>query len=105
MDSSFPAGIIIFSDAVPPERQGIGASVVTIRVNYSISLGLGFAGTVERKVSNGGNTYDDREEGYRGAFYFELGLSGLGLVLSLVFLIKDHFHREAKRVDGVDQSV
>ncbi|MCJ1382732.1 hypothetical protein MMC17_005845 [Xylographa soralifera] len=48
MDSSFPAATLIFSNAVPVKYQGIGASVVLTIVNYSISLGLGFAGTVER---------------------------------------------------------
>ncbi|KAF7173024.1 hypothetical protein CNMCM5623_005133 [Aspergillus felis] len=33
----------------------------------------------------------------RGAFYFELGLAGLGLLLSLVFLVKDHFSKKAKK--------
>lgn len=80
MDSSFPAATIIFSDAVPPEYQGIGASVVTTVVNYSISLGLGFASTIEYEVGR-----DDRERGYRGAFWFELGLAGFGLGLSCVF--------------------
>ncbi|KAK9591495.1 hypothetical protein V6Z92_004552 [Aspergillus fumigatus] len=97
MDSSFPAATIIFSDAVPPEYQGIGASVVMTIVNYSISLGLGFAGTVEREISHGGHTDDDRKKGYRGAFYFEVGLAGLGLILSLAFLVKDHFRKKAKQ--------
>lgn len=97
MDSSFPAATIIFSDAVPPKYQGIGASVVMTIVNYSISLGLGFAGTVEREISHGGHTDDDRKKGYRGAFYFEVGLAGLGLILSLAFLVKDHFRKKAKQ--------
>jgi hypothetical protein len=49
-------------------------------VNYSISLGLGFAGTVEVHVANG-----DALRGYRGALYMGIGLSGLGLMLSLLF--------------------
>lgn len=79
MDSSFPAATIIFSDAVPPEYQGIGASVVTTVVNYSISLWLGFASTIEYEVARG-----EKERGYGGAFWFESGLAGLGLGLSLV---------------------
>lgn len=90
MDSSFPAATIIFSDAVPPEYQGIGASVVTTVVNYSISLGLGFASTIEHEVGGGGEDRNgDKERGYRGAFWFELGLAGLGLGLSLVFWGKE----------------
>lgn len=97
MDSSFPAATIIFSDAVPPKYQGIGASVVMTIVNYSISLGLGFAGTVEREVNHGGHTDEDKKRGYRGAFYFEVGLTGLGLVLSLMFLFKDYRRKRANK--------
>lgn len=38
-------------------------------VNYSISLALGFAGTVEANVNNGGLTPEDKLKGYRGAWY------------------------------------
>jgi MFS family permease len=103
MDSSFPVTTIIFSDAVPPKYQGIGASVVMTIVNYSISLGLGFVRTVEREVNQGGHTHDDKKKGYRGAFYFELGLSGLGLVLRLAFLVEDHFRKKAKKAAGASE--
>ena len=49
-------------------------------VNYSISIGLGFAGTVETQVNDG-----NLLKGYRGALYMGIGLSGLGLCLSLLF--------------------
>ena len=97
MDSSFPAATIIFSNAVPPKYQGIGASLVLTIVNYSISLGLGFAGTVERSVNNGGVTDADKLKGYQGAFYMEVGLAGLGLLLSLVFLAKGYFADRSKK--------
>jgi len=54
MDTSFPAATIIFSNAVPHQCQGMGASVVMTVINYSKSLGLGFAGTVEIYINNGG---------------------------------------------------
>lgn len=66
---SFPAGTLILSNAVGKEHQGVAASLVNTVVNYSISLGLGFAGTVEVHVNNGGKTPDDLLKGYRGAFY------------------------------------
>ncbi|OJJ78521.1 MFS transporter [Aspergillus glaucus CBS 516.65] len=103
MDSSFPAATIIFSDAVSPKYQGIGASVVMTLVNYSISLGLGFAGTVEREIKNGGDTHEDKKRGYRAAFYFEVGLAGLGLLLSLMFLIKDERRKRAKKAKEVEE--
>ncbi|KAE9984727.1 hypothetical protein EG328_008344 [Venturia inaequalis] len=56
MDMSFPAATLILSNAVKREHQGIAASLVNTVVNYSISLGLGFAGTVEVNVNRGGGT-------------------------------------------------
>jgi MFS family permease len=88
MDMSFPAATLILSNAVKKEHQGIAASLVNTIVNYSISLGLGFAGTVEVHVNNGGKTPGDIWKGYKGAFYVGAGLSGLGMAISLIFLMK-----------------
>ncbi|GAP90954.1 putative major facilitator superfamily transporter [Rosellinia necatrix] len=85
MDMSFPAATLILSDAVKREHQGIGASLVNTIVNYSISLGVGFAGTVEVHTSRG-----DQLAGYRGGLYLGVGLSGLGLGICLVFLLREH---------------
>lgn len=91
MDMSFPAATLILSNAVKREHQGIAASLVSTVVNYSTSLGLGLAGTVEVHVNNGGKTQADLLKGYRGALYMAVGLAGLGLVISLVFLAKDRW--------------
>ncbi|KAF2269522.1 MFS general substrate transporter [Lojkania enalia] len=85
MDMSFPAATLILSDAVKKEHQGIGASLVNTVVNYSISLGLGFAGTVEVHVNNGGTTPEDILKGYRAAWYMAVGLSGLGMGISTLY--------------------
>ena len=82
MDMSFPAGTIILSDLVPKGQQGVAASLVATVVNYSISIGLGIAGTVEVNVNRHGH---DELRGYRGAWYAAVGLSGLGVLLSLLF--------------------
>ena len=50
-------------------------------VNYSISLGLGLAGTIESQVR-----YTSGLNEYRGALYLGIGLAGLGDFLSLAFL-------------------
>ena len=84
MDMSFPASTIILSDLVPEEEQGIAASLVVTVVNYSISIGLGIAGTIEGRVNEGGR---NSLRGYRGAFYAGMGTSGLGFLLATVFLI------------------
>lgn len=58
------------------------------QVNYSISLGLGFAGTVEVHVNRGGRTPKDLLHGYRCALYLAIGLAGLGILLAIFFLLK-----------------
>jgi len=83
MDMSNPAATILLSNSVSKEHQGIAASLVVTVVNYSISIALGVAGTVETRVNKGGQ---DILAGYRGAQYFGLGLGGLGIVLAAIFL-------------------
>lgn len=80
---SFPSGTLILSNAMPKQHQGLAASLLTTTVNYSISIGLGFAGTVESHVNNGGR---DTLKGYRGALYMGVGLAGLGLAASVAFM-------------------
>jgi hypothetical protein len=59
---SFPSGTLILSNAMPREHQGLAASLVNTIVNYSISIGLGLAATVESQVDRGGT---DTLKGYR----------------------------------------
>ncbi|KAM0562925.1 hypothetical protein ACHAPJ_001765 [Fusarium lateritium] len=82
MDMSFPAATIVLSRAMPQRHQGLAASLVNTFVNYSISIGLGFAGTVDLQLNDGGKNV---LRGYRGAFYMGVGLSGLGVVVALIF--------------------
>ncbi|KAI0478562.1 major facilitator superfamily domain-containing protein [Xylariaceae sp. FL0804] len=101
MDMSFPAGTIIMSASLPKEHQGVAASLINTVVNYSVSLGLGFAGTVELQVAHGGLTEeDDLLRGYRGALYLGIGLAALGLAISAVFIVKqatDDMGKRSKR--------
>lgn len=84
MDMSFPSAIIVLSNSMPEEHQGLAASLINTVVNYSISIGLGMAGTVESHVNDGGrNTL----KGYRGAWYLGIGLDVLGMVLALCLVI------------------
>ncbi|KAJ5082808.1 hypothetical protein N7532_011851 [Penicillium argentinense] len=84
MDMSFPSGILILSNAMPQQDQGVAGSLVNTVVNYSISMGLGFAGVVEHYVSNNG---DDILKGYRGATYMGVGLAGFGTLVATCFMI------------------
>lgn len=98
MDMSFPAATIILSRAMPRQHQGLAASLVTTFVNYSISLGLGMAGTVEGQVNNSGR---DILQGYRGAFYLGVSLSALGVALALLFgLLERHRSKTPELVAG-----
>jgi len=91
VDMSFPAATIILSNSVSKEHQGIAASLINTVVNYTISLGLGFAGTVDVYVNHGGKTPDDILLGYRSAWYLGTGLAGLGLTISIIFLLRDYW--------------
>lgn len=97
MDMSFPAATLMLSNSVERKHQGIAASLVTTVVNYSISLSLGFAGTVEVHVNNGGKTPEEVLRGYRGALYFATGLGALGIVLSVVFTLKCYWEERRSR--------
>lgn len=102
MDMSFPAATLILSNAVSKKHQGIAASLVNTVVNYSISIGLGFAGTVESHVNHGGRTPAELLEGYRGAWYMGIGLAGLGLFISIVFVLKGYW-KDRRRSEGLDE--
>lgn len=99
MDMSFPAATLILSNAVPKKHQGVGASLVNTVVNYGIALGVGFAGTVEVHVHGSGMTQDEQLRGFRGAFWMGVGLAGLGLGISIAFLVRE---RLSQRRSGGD---
>ncbi|KAJ6134474.1 low affinity NH4+ transporter [Penicillium sp. IBT 18751x] len=95
LDMSFPAGTIILSRAMPRRHQGLAASLVNTFVNYSISIGLGLAGTIEGQVNDGGKKV---LQGYRGAFYMGVGLSGLGVAVALLFcLVEWHQSKSSEK--------
>lgn len=85
MDMSFPSGTIVLSNGTPKHDQGIAASLINTTVNYSISLGLGIAGTIVRNVNASGNNV---LAGYRGAWYFDIGLDGVAVAIALYFVFK-----------------
>lgn len=102
MDMSFPAATIMLSSAVPKEHQGIAASLVATVVNYSISMGLGMAGTVQRYTVPEGVT-DENDKGivlksYRSAFYLGIGLSGLGTLIACYSFASDIFWGKKKNI-------
>ncbi|KAL4801775.1 major facilitator superfamily domain-containing protein [Aspergillus unguis] len=92
MDMSFPAATIMLSNAVKREHQGLAASLVTTIVNYSISLSLGFAGTIESQIVKG-DSPSERLKGYRSALYFAIGLGGLGLGISIIYAARSYLKK------------
>ena len=87
---SNPAATILLSDSVSREHQGIAASLVVTTVNYSISLALGIAGTIEAHIVSGGG---DVLAGYRAAMYFGVGLGGFGVLLAGAFTLQSYVRR------------
>jgi len=94
MDMSFPSGVIVLSNHMPPEHQGLAASLVNTVINYSISIGLGMAGTVETHVNSGGA---NELKGYRGAFYLGIGFDGLGVLLAICLILSWRANVKAKQ--------
>lgn len=83
VDLIFAASQIIASGSVGKEHQGVAASLIGTLLSYGLSTGLGFAATIEVHTNKGGA---DILRGYRSALYFAVGLGGMGLVGSLLFL-------------------
>lgn len=96
---SFPAATIILSEALPKEHQGLAASLVNTVINYSISIGLGIAGTVQSQISPG-TTEQEILKGCRSAFYLGIGLSGLGVAVAMLFVLDENRRHVKERRRG-----
>lgn len=95
MDFSFPAASIILSNFLPMQYQGMAGSLVNTIINYSTSLCLGMATTVETQVNKTGQ---DLLKGYRAALYFAAGLAGLGVVISFSYLCETIYINRKQRL-------
>jgi hypothetical protein len=84
---------------MPKAHQGVAASLVNTIVNYSISLALGIAGTVEGHVNDGGR---DVLKGYRGAWYLGIGFAGMGLLTAVLYCLSDW--RKSRKQSGTKGS-
>jgi MFS family permease len=105
MNLSYPAANILMSSSLPKEKQGIAASLVSTLVNYSISAGLGFAGSIDRytmEAAANRRGIDAKERsmwttdaaaievrlmGLRSSLWFAAGLGGMGMLIAGVFVI------------------
>lgn len=87
MDMSFPAATIILSNHMPKEHQGLAGSLVNTVVNYSISIALGIAGTVEVTTSHKAESGAEYLWGLRCAMYSGIGLAGAGVLLGIIYFL------------------
>ncbi|OAL46556.1 hypothetical protein IQ07DRAFT_517424 [Pyrenochaeta sp. DS3sAY3a] len=84
MNLSYPAATMLLSSSLPKEQQGIAASLVSTLVNYSISVGLGLAGTIDRYSNERAAL---RLAGLRASWWFAVALGAAGMVIAGVFVI------------------
>lgn len=82
-DFIFTAAQIIASNSVGRDKQGIAGSLIGTIMTYGMSIGLGFAGTVERYTMLHNS---DLVQGYRNALYLGIGMGVTALVLDLLLV-------------------
>ncbi|QDS69171.1 hypothetical protein FKW77_010558 [Venturia effusa] len=121
MNLSFPAATILLSSALPNEKQGIAASLVSTMVNYCISCGLGLAGSIHRKsfenalikrgrdhrvplsklpllTANPPGLDEIRIESFRGPWFFAVALSFIGVLIAVCFILRSRRISERKSI-------
>lgn len=114
MNLSYPAANMLMSAALPKEKQGIAASLVSTLVNYSISCGLGIAGTIDRYVTGvvghkkgisrppplsqkGAKLSEVRLMGFRASLWSAVAFSAVGVLVASIFIVVTE---RRKRVKG-----
>jgi MFS family permease len=91
-DFVYLAAQVIASNSVDRKHQGIASSLVGTLNLYGVSLGLGFAGTIEIEVGKkslrlgGGESMEAIMSGFKAALYFSAALATTGLVLDFAFV-------------------
>ncbi|KAJ4235420.1 hypothetical protein NW760_004961, partial [Fusarium oxysporum] len=78
-DLVYVAAQIIASNSVSRRYQGVAGSLIGTLNLYGNSLGLGFAGTIEREISR---SRENVAIGYRAALVFSAALALAALVLN-----------------------
>ncbi|GCB25996.1 uncharacterized MFS-type transporter C1683.03c [Aspergillus awamori] len=102
-DFVYTAAQIIASNSVRRHQQGIAGSLIGALNLYGVSLGLGFAATIEDQIAKNSG----RIMGYRAALYFGVGISAVALLLDVCFvrMVKDDregWNEEDRAADGTD---
>jgi len=97
MDMNFTAAMIILSDSIPKEHQGMAASLVNTVLNYAVSIGLGVAGTVAIEVS----ATTTELFFFRCGWYTGIGFSGLGFLVACVWIVVRTLNKKSKEDTAV----
>lgn len=74
---------IIASNNVPKKHQGVAGSLVGTLLSYGMSIGLGFAGTIEVNTFENGN---NPLRGYHSAAYLGVGLAVTAFIVGVIFI-------------------
>ena len=85
---------------MPREAQGVSASLVNTIINYSISISLGIAGTIDVHTKHGGMNV---LQGYRNAWYVGIGISGAGVILACIFAVSQR--RRSRKISAEREEV
>ncbi|ORY61442.1 major facilitator superfamily domain-containing protein [Pseudomassariella vexata] len=90
---SCPAAIMLVSNSMDKTHQGVAGGLVSAVINYSIALGIGIGGTVEKEVASHVSTVSAVLMGYRAALWMSVGLAGLGVLICLALQFKMYRRR------------
>ena len=90
-DLVYVAAQLIACNSVGRRQQGVASSLIGTLNLYGISLGLGFAGTIESELNKG---RADPVFGYRAALWFGGALAVVGLLLDFAFVRVPRDQRE-----------
>ncbi|KAF3391297.1 Drug resistance protein [Penicillium rolfsii] len=81
IDISFNLANIFITTSMPRAKQGLAGALIYCTMHMGIAVMLGFADIVETQTKNNGE-----REGYKAVFWFQTGLSVLGLLIVLGFV-------------------
>lgn len=89
-DMSFASASVFVTSNVKRKYQGAAGSLVNTTINISMSLGVGIAGIVESAYLTSKHieepTREETLESYRAAWFFSLGVTIVGTILTILFV-------------------
>ncbi|EXJ91360.1 hypothetical protein A1O1_04472 [Capronia coronata CBS 617.96] len=87
-DLVYTAAQIIASNSVGRQHQGTAGSLISVLNLYGVSLGLGFAGTIEVQTNDHGR---NKVLGFRAALYFGVAIAAVAVLVDVFFIrcVKD----------------